>query len=498
MSAFWSRTRIVATRVALCLGAAGLAAAPGAASAQSLRDNRFALDLFQGPILAPIGILGLGGAYAGYAEGISGMVSNAAAPAVREPFSVSHFDYDATGSISIPIPIFSNNDFDNSGSLDFNYSNFIYGTLGGVVQYGALGAGFNLELQRYALTDARGATTAVVIGKYHLLAGVRLIGDQLMIGAGARLASLNIDAPRPGPSAQAGTFGMFGAAPELGFLIRPDWQPFRFGGTLRLPVDGGALAGGAAQTDTAGVQRSGGLILPQHVILPWEIELGSAVQVGPRPLNPRWLDPRAQEEAIADRFRRHRAEREAARAVELARIDDPAARARRTAQLDEAAAQAARQDVIAERRAREDLARELRARDANWPRAHLLLTADLLITGPVDRGVGIQGFLGQTQRDDRAGPSIVGRWGAAVNFSPRIGVEAEPVPGLVHTRLGSYYEPSRGGGTVGRQHFTFGADMRIFTTTWFGLVPEVAYKLQASADLAPRYQSVSLGAGVWH
>jgi hypothetical protein len=91
----------------------------------------------------------------------------------------------------------------------------------------------------------------------------------------------------------------------------------------------------------------------------------------------------------------------------------------------------------------------------------------------------------------------VGPYGSRVTFSPRLGVEGEPVPGWVHTRAGTYYEPSRYGARIGRQHFTFGADVRVFKTTFWGLVPEVIYKVQAYADLAPRYQSVSLGIGVW-
>ena len=85
-----------------------------------------------------------------------------------------------------------------------------------------------------------------------------------------------------------------------------------------------------------------------------------------------------------------------------------------------------------------------------------------------------------------------------MNFSPRFGVEGEPIPDRVHTRFGWYYEPSRFGAPVGRQHFCFGADVKTLKTTWFGLVPEIIYKLQASLDLAPRYQSFSVGVGVWH
>jgi hypothetical protein len=91
-----------------------------------------------------------------------------------------------------------------------------------------------------------------------------------------------------------------------------------------------------------------------------------------------------------------------------------------------------------------------------------------------------------------------------MNFSPRVGLEMEPVPLYVKTRFGSYYEPNRFsyegpgcGDRPGRQHFTFGGDLRLFSSTWFGLVPETTYKLQAYGDLAPRYQSFGLGLGVW-
>ena len=67
---------------------------------------------------------------------------------------------------------------------------------------------------------------------------------------------------------------------------------------------------------------------------------------------------------------------------------------------------------------------------------------------------------------------------------------------LVQTRFGSYYEPNRFG-RVGRQHFTFGADLRVFDTTLWGLIPRVTYKLQTSIDLSARYESYSLGLGVW-
>lgn len=458
--------------------ASALAAAP--ASAQSLHDRHYSIDLFQGPILAPSDVIGIGGAYAGYAEGIAGMVANAAAPAVREPFSVSYLEVDGSGSISLPIKLFDNNDFDNSGKLDFDYSNFFYATVGGLLQYGPFGAGVNVELQRYTLKAQGGGTTDVFVGKYHALAAVRLLGDQLALGAGARLATLGLAAKTQ--------LTMFGAAPEIGFLIKPDWSSFRVGGTVRLAVDGGPLLGDAKAT---------GLTLPDHVVLPWEIELGAAVQVGPRPLNPAWIDPREQAEAVRRSFARRREARRAAERAELAALRDPTARAARERALADEEAPRAVREAEEERKVLDGLEHERRARHANWPREHLLFTAEILVTGPVPNGVSLQGFLAQNDHSaDHA--SDIGTSGAHVSFSPRLGVEGEPVPGLLHTRAGTYYEPSRYGSRVGRQHFTFGADLRLFTTTWFGLVHDVTYKLQTYADFSPRYQSVSLGLGVWH
>lgn len=473
----------------LCALSLAALALPQAASAQPLKDNRYAIDLFQGPILAPLRVTGIAGAYAAYAEGIAGMVANAAAPALREPFSANWLEADVAASISIPIELFENNDFDNSGDIDLDYSNFVYLTFGGQIQAGDFGVGVNTELQRYLLTDEGGAETAVVIGKYHFLGGVRLLGDSLVVGAGARAVTLGLSADKT-------NLTIAGVAPEIGLLVRPDWASYRLGATFRWPVNGGRLLGDGVVLDEHGVRRGGGLVLPNEVVLPWELEVGLAVQVGPRPLNPAWIDPRAQERELRNAIARRRAEREARRAAELRAIDDPEERA-------------ARERAFALERAREDAAdarelaagpavlkRERRARYWNWPREHLLITAELLVTGAVANGVSLTRFLAQNQPEPGSA-SAVGTSGAHVSFSPRFGIETEPIPGRVHTRFGSYYEPSRSG-RVGRQHFTFGADIRVLSTSLWGLIPETAFTLQASMDFAPRYDSVSAGIGIWH
>jgi hypothetical protein len=484
-----------------CLRLAAAAMALGGLSrealAQPLPDNHYAIDVFQGPILAPIRVTGISGAYAGVAEGIAGMVTNAAAPAMREAYSVNFAELDIAASISIPLSIFDRNDFDNSGIIDYEYSDFIYGTVGGLIQVGAIGVGGIAEIQRYTLTETQpegssGPTsTGVTLGKYHVLAAWSLLGGELVVGTGLRIATLGIDAPDA-------TFTFASAAVETGLVVRPSSQPFRLGATFRFPVEAELIGEDGTLLTGGGVRKAGDLVLPERVVLPWELEMGLALQVGPRPLNPVWIDPSVEEGKVKRAIDARRAEREAAMRSALVGIKDPVAREEKRRALEEEARLAIEEDERAQRRAARALKKQRRKRYWGWSREHVLLTAEILVTGPVDRGVSLERFLGQNHEVYAGQGSAVGTSGGSVSFSPRFGIETEPILNLVQTRLGSYYEPSRFGAPVGRQHFTFGADLRIGPTLWWGLVPEVIYKLQASLDFSPRYESASFGVGVWH
>ncbi len=471
--------------------------AAGPARAQ-IRDNDYSIDLWQGPVLAPIRVISMGGAYAGYAEGIAGFVTNAASPAVRHPHSSGWWDADIDASISIPIPLFDNNDFDNSGDLDADYSNFIYLAGGLQLQLGPFGAGFFGDLQRYSLTfPPEDESTVVTVGRYHLLTGWGFLGNQLIVGAGARALTLGVAAP-------SADLTFFGVAPQLGVLVKPDWTPFRVGVTYRHAVTSTFSVDSGTTRDEQGVVRAGRLITPSNVELPWEVQIGAAVQVGSRPLNPEWIDPDDHEEELRSAHRSARQARQRRMQRQLQGVPEGETRRRLAESLAaEEALIRAREDRQLER----DLARlqdERRARARNWPRDALLLTADLIITGPVEGAVHLERFLSQGQAAVDSECTAVAS-GEEVNFSPRFGVEMEPIKNWVHTRFGSYYEPQRYrhapercNDRVGRQHFTFGADVKLFSTTWFGLVPEVTYKLQGYGDLAPRYQAFGAGFGVWY
>jgi hypothetical protein len=475
-------------------------AAPAAAD-NPLQGRHYSVDVFQGPILASSDVIGIGGAYAAMAEGIGGMVVNAAAPAVREPYNVGYFSWDLSPGISIPLNLFGSkrDDFDNTGAAGHAYTDFLSLQLGGLLQYGPFGLGLSAEVQRFTIgsTASEGVGSVVTLGTYHALFAYSLLGGQLALGGGARMTSLSL-----APQDSETPLTMLGAAPEFGIVIRPDWQSFRLGAGIRLPVNGGRFIGNVTPSATPGAPpTSGGLSLPDNVILPWEIEIGGAIQVGPRPLNPAWIDPHAQEDSLRRSFEIRREERRARQTRELAALGDPLERSGRRAEIEKEEATRAEQEQRDEERIRRNLEIDRKARWENWPREHVLVALELLMTGAVPNGVGLQCFLGQNQGDVAAcgtGKSAVGTSGANVNFSPRAGVETEPLPGRVHTRVGTYYEPSRLGHPVGRQHFTFGGDVRVFKTTWFGLVPPVTYKVQAVGDFSARYQSLSLGVGVWH
>ena len=482
--------------LAVALGCVALADGPRAA-ADPIQDNRYALDFFQGASLAPIRVIGIGGAYAGVAEGISGFVANAASPALRDNSSSQWVELDAAVSLSLPLVLFERADFDNSGKIDQSYTDFIYVAAGGLLQFGPFGTGFIADVQRYTLTSG-GVKTDVNIFRSHVLAAWAFLGGQLMVGGGARIGGMLLQTPDA-------EYSMLGVAPEFGFLIRPDWKSFRIGGTFRLPVDAGELGSPQVRVGDDGVRRAGGLVLPERVVWPWELEVGLAVQVGPRPLNPQWINPHDQEAQLRKVQAAEKRRRETARAMELSTITDASERRLRAKEHEEARAREADEDERAFAKSRKQLQKERQARYWNWPREMLLVTAELLVTGNVARGVGLEGFLGQRSLTGGSTPGAeVGSSGGEVNFSPRFGIETEPIPGLVHTRLGSYYEPRRLNltgegitGGVGRQHFTFGADLRVLTTTFWGLVPEITYTLQASVDIAPRYESFSVGIGNW-
>jgi hypothetical protein len=444
------------------------------------------LDLVTSPVLSSGRIVALGGAYEALGEGTDGYAMNAAAPALRAPWSNGWVDYDIDASITFP-SAFKQVDFENRGYITpFTYKDFYFLTLGANLQLGAWGFGVVSDLQHYNLSpDARadqekfGAT----ISRTHALLARSLFGGDLVVGGGLRIIGFDISRTLNG--ATTSVVSLSGAAPELGVLIRPEGLPFRLGGTLRAPVTT-ARPGGDQATSV------GGLVAPGSAHLPWEVDLGVALQGGPRPLNPNWVNPHDDEADLRTEIRlaRERRARERAKAVGQAA---PADRAKVEQELDARDKKLRVEEDAEATRFRSEVKALRKQRYRALGREYVLLTLGLLVTGSTDEGISLESYFAQT----------VTRAGRNATFSVRAGVETELIPGQLKLRLGSYIEPTRFGSEPDakafRQHVTGGFEAELFTWSFFHLLDDdTQWRLNTMLDLAPRWSNYGLSIGFWH
>jgi hypothetical protein len=286
---------------------------------------------------------------------------------------------------------------------------------------------------------------------------------------------------------------MFGAAPQVGMIVKPDDLQWRFGVTARAPVEASPLNVGSAtevlEPNGTTTQRAGRFILPDRITQPWEVEVGIAHQLGPRPLNPTWINPKEHEEEVELRVQREMKEEARLREGELANLpDDPVERDLRIRRIKDEEEEARIRHENELRDARQQLFETRRARYLNWPRERVMLLASLLMTGPSLEAVALEGFIDQRRE-------LVGR---TVSLSPRFAVEAEPVANLLKFRSGVYLEPSRFTDGRTRHHFTVGFDFKLFRWDVFGLLnPYHTWRISAFLDISPRYQSFGVGVGSW-
>ncbi len=439
-------------------------------------------------MLAPSRVLGLAGAYTAYGEGVEGVATNAASPAVREIYSTDWWTLDISPSVSLPGG-YAGTDFDNRGNtnpdLVSRTNHFLFASIGARVQAGSLGVAVTGELLRYDVTDPKPNQPglALAYGRYHAVVAYGFWNNQVIVGGGLRAVTLALtqsNGSLTGVVTDKVILTQAGASPEGGVIIKPNDSPYRIGATIRAPVETGlfqSLNKQAASFD--GVSRAESYILPRAVVQPWEIEAGFAWQLGPRPLNPAWVNPHEEETAARARIDSLRRQRADAIAVAATRAER-----RRLFEAD-------RLERVEEDR---DLANEAarlldirKARYANWPREKLLVLGSVLMSGASHEAVALEGFLDQKRE-------IVGR---SVVLTPRAGVEAEPVDNRMRIRLGGYIEPTRFDNGSIRQHFTFGGDIKLFNFDVLGLFPN-PWQLQFILDAAPRYTNYGIGIGAWH
>ncbi|HEY8088789.1 MAG TPA: hypothetical protein VIF09_13110, partial [Polyangiaceae bacterium] len=179
------------------------------------------MEIFQGPVVAPMHVTGVGGAYIASAEGTEGTTVNSASPAVRQPYSTTWFDYDIALGISFP-GAFTSSDFDNHGdnaslpTQHANVGNFTDLNVGGTLQFGGLGVSAAGDLQQFSLTTTAPGQPALTlqIGRWKGLAAYGMFGGQLAVGGGVRVVTMQVLQDGSGT-----LLNMAGVSPEAGALL---------------------------------------------------------------------------------------------------------------------------------------------------------------------------------------------------------------------------------------------------------------------------------------
>lgn len=466
----------------LAFGVVMVCAAVHAQSPQGepLTSDNFSIDLVTGPIVGPNRVVSLGGAYTALGYGIDNSVLNPAAYGARTLWDTRWFEFDITVDYN-PGVLLRQIDFINNGKSGARSTDFLFVTLGASGIAGDLGFGGIVRSQNYRIGDT--AQLELILANYGLC--YAFMDGQLLVGVGARTASLtlkNLQGDDP-----LGVFTHTG--PEAGAILGLADLPYRVGFAMRTAVE--------AKPDTPKPSELS-FRSPKTVTLPAEFSLGFAYQLGNRPLNRRWINPHDRErdlrnEMLVRRLRRQR--EQAKREREAAGAPPPTAASVPEWLLEPR--DPAFWHIENQRIANEDveLAQEIERAEQrhaaairSLSRKYLLVSADVLLIGATDSGIGLDSYLQQLRQDS----------GKRTSVSFRLGVEGEPIPDRLRLRVGSYLEPSRFVGVDPRIHVTMGSDLKLFEFDMFGLVSKFDLRITATLDVAERYRNFGVSVGIWH
>jgi hypothetical protein len=453
-------------------------------------SSNYSLDLFQGPVTAATRVIGLAGAYAALAEWCEGEYSNTASPAVRAPYSLGKWDYDVCLGFTNPGAL-AGNDFENRGEgfdkLPTRFSNSITLNAGLELQYGTVGVTVVYDQIRFGLSqDVNSATDSVVINRVSASIANAFLDEQLVLGVGLRAATFVLD-QQVVAGVRETVVSSGGTSAQLGAILKPRRSPFRLGATIRNEIDvtdvrgTSQLADGSQVVGTPPTQT----ILPSRIIVPWEFEVGGALELGRRPLNPPRLDTTHAEDTIRARFDDARLERARHYVRELEAAKDREA-LRRRFEIEELTIERQEDDAIDS--ALDELARMQKARARLWDRRQTLLLLSVLVTGNIPNAVGISDFL--SQRNIASGSSIV--------VSPRLAMETEAIKDWLTVRGGTYFEPARYADAFAREHMTLGVDVRLLEFNPWGIFGQDPWRIRLAADLSARYFNYGVSLGKYH
>jgi hypothetical protein len=355
------------------------------------------------------------------------------------------------------------------------------------------------DFQQYSLRrgvdPADGAEQDRLLGRIaigHLQIAHSFWNGQLLLGVGVRTTGLTVTKETGNLLGSQELFSTVGTGFETGFIWRPnDWQ-IRIGGAYRAGFDTRASPESTfVLYEDDSINR---LYLPSRITLPWDANVGFAAQLGPRPMNPRWIDPSSVLEPMRRYldWRAHERERRLRDAsIPASPFETERERRRRMRRLQ--AELRTEEDLDDSERARveKDLVRRLRERYHAQARFYVLVTTSLMISGTVKNAVGIESMLDRT----------VQRSGEQLSLSPHLGIETELWPNWLKIRGGTYLEPSRFGSNQkgSRLHATFGFDQKVFAWDVFGAWPtDAEWRIGASIDASRSYLAWGISIGNWH
>lgn len=470
--------------------AVGLIFASAFAGAQSrgapLAPRAFNIDLVTGPVVGPNDTMALGGAYTALGFGIDAAALTPVAYPARTLWDTSWFEFDVTAGYTPGA--FQTTDFDNNGRAGVTFRDYYFLTGGAKLTFGELGVGSLVRVQNYRLGARAGLN--MITANYG--AGYALLEGQLLVAGSGRTLLVDLD-----PFSEGGSEAHYNASgPEIGVVLALEDRPYRIGFAARTQVEA---------TESRKTGTVNGLILPAHVVLPAELQIGIAYQFGPRPINRRWQNPhdmaRQLKQAMLGR-------RQARQDAQLAREQIEARLVHSTDTAPplwaaEGYAQWERprdpefwaQEVV--RRPAEDLELERQVEQVeldykrmirSLSRRYLMLSLDAVLISPIANGIGFESFLSQMRE-----PS-----GKSLSVGVRFGAEGEPIENRLKLRIGTYVEPSRFEAGSPRVHATLGTDVKLFSWDVFGWVSPIDLRIGGAVDVAVRYVNYGISVGVWH
>jgi hypothetical protein len=265
-----------------------LALATVGADYPAITDRNYALDLHLGPALGSTKIVGMGGTSVAIAEGSASIAANPAAAAVRPATSSGDWDWDVY--LDWLNPVFGG-DFENSGlaSKDDNTLVLAGGLLG---QYKSWGLGLSIGYVRHVVTvpgTGERADPETAVG--HVVLARSFLDQALTFGVGLRWGQFSIGLVDGDGIRTKDLFALSGGTLESGFVWRPADLDLRIGVSGAFPVSGDQpVAQGCDPTNCLGY------ILPNRVVVPWELAAGIAWRHGTlpwnRPVSTNWRDER--------------------------------------------------------------------------------------------------------------------------------------------------------------------------------------------------------------